>query len=75
VTERLYFYTNKDPDTKKLLKESILLTFYNESYFFEQCMWIQGELMCLLKKTEGFRIVYKWCYITITSIVGPSAEI
>jgi hypothetical protein len=27
VSERLYFYTNKDPETKKSLNECILLTF------------------------------------------------
>jgi len=74
VNERLYFYTNKDPKTEKLLNECILLTFYNCYYCSEQCMWIQGEFMCLFKKAEGFVMVYKWCYIMVTSDVGPSTE-
>lgn len=74
ATERLYFYTNKDPETEKLLNECILLKFDNWSYCSEQCMWIQEEFTCLLKKSEGFRIVYKWCYIMVTSDGGPSTE-
>ena len=69
-----YFYTSKDPETEKLLNECMLLTFYNWSYCSEQWMWIQGEFMCLFKEATRFRIVYKWCYIMVTSDVGPSTE-
>jgi len=74
VTQRLYFFTNKDPKTEKLLNDCILLTFDNLSYCSEQCLWIQGEFICLFKKAKGFRIVYKLCYIMVTLDVGPITE-
>jgi hypothetical protein len=45
VTERLYFYINKDTETEKLVNEYILLTFFNWFYFSEQRLWIQRVLV------------------------------